>query len=168
MKRIMVLVALLAVVIVIRVPKVSAHELRTDANIGAVLHIEPDDDPVVGTPQSFDLFFQDLTNRFTLPDCVCKIELFQNGQVAYSASPHITGRTTSMNPYTFTKAGIYSFIVTGTPKQPGNFQPFKLTYPIRTESTTSTTTQPLSTSLVAGLVLLQILIILALYNFLHP
>jgi len=168
MKRLLMLIALVTIAVLIKVPIVHAHELQTDANIGAVLHIEPDDDPVVGTPQSFDLFFQDLTNHFTFSQCICSLRLVQNGQIVYSVSPHATGTTTSQNPYTFTKPGLYSVVVSGSPKQPGDFQTFKLTYPIRTEKAVYTAQHPLSPSLIAGFVLLQFLIILAAYTYLRP
>lgn len=147
---------------------VSAHELQTDGNIGAVLHIEPDDEPAANELQSFDLYFQSLTGKFNLYNCDCKLALSQDWQTIYQSPLNTKSSTLSENPYTFNKGGLYTLTVTGRPKNQPDFDSFKLEYNINTASGTGNMNKKLSPYTVIGLALLQLLVLLAFYDYIKP
>ncbi|MBI3627518.1 MAG: hypothetical protein HY220_02085 [Candidatus Sungbacteria bacterium] len=104
----------------------SAHVLKSDGVIGADLHIEPDDDPYVGAPATLYLDFKDLSGKFLLDQCDCRMSISLDNSQLYEAS--LVSFTAS---YTFAKPASYLLTVSGTPKHIRAFQPFSLEYPIR-------------------------------------
>lgn len=109
----------------------SAHVLKVDGDIGAVLHINPDDNPTVGESTDYVMSFEDASGRFSLPKCDCMVSIVRNGQTLVTKPLANSGNEISENHYTFTKPGVYDMRFTGTPKQSGNFQPFTLDYEVR-------------------------------------
>lgn len=146
----------------------NAHQLQTDGTIAGVLHIEPDDDPVVGKPQSLDLYFSNASGKLDLSSCVCKLQLTQSGKTLYSGDLHVVNVVTSKNVYTFKTEGISTLKITGFPKQTTNFRPFVLTYQIRVERGIGMDNRHTNLSLVAGLAVLQLAVVFGLYKFFHP
>jgi hypothetical protein len=138
----------------------SAHVLKVDGTIGAVLHVEPDDDPVAGTPSKLELEFDDTTGTFKMSNCICKIEIRQSGKNVASKDMVAGGETEGHLSYTFQKAGEYSVLATGTPKQPGDFQKFSLRYDVHATSREKSA-QPIPILLWVGLGLLVVLLLLA-------
>ena len=128
----------------------SAHVLKTDNQIGAVFHIEPDDNPESGTPVTYQLVFNDTSGRFKLTDCTCTVTL-QNNQGTVKSETIQTNRTHDVHQtVTFPEADVYTLIVRGEPKQAGAFQSFRLSYSIRvTDGTVQF--QPVPVLLWAGL-----------------
>lgn len=114
-----------------------AHILLTDGSIGAVVHVNPEDDPVIGQPASFFFEFKDKTNKFSPADCDCQYSLAQNGKVLTSGNLFADTETPSLDNasfnYSFPEKGVYSIIITGKPKTNGSFQSFKLEDTIRVE-----------------------------------
>lgn len=118
---------------------VSAHELETDGQIGAVLHIDPADSPRAG--QQANLFFdlKDKQGKFSLEQCDCKVVVQQNGEELYSVSPtSVSGVLTTA--YTFPSKGVYQLQLQGKPLQKDSFAAFTLTYDISIEQEISLTT----------------------------
>lgn len=115
---------------------VSAHVLLTSGNIGAVVHINPDDDPIVGQPASFYLEFKDKTNRFQPELCDCKITVSKNGSEITTLSLFdSTNPNTPVFDFTFPEKNLYQLTITGSPKTPNAFDSFKLEHVIRVERT---------------------------------
>jgi len=108
-----------------------AHVLQTDGDIGAVLHINPDDNPVSGTPISYVLSFADTTGRMTLPKCACGITILENGHQVARKPLVATAAMQSDDTFTFPKPDVYILKISGAPKTPGAFQPFTLSYTVR-------------------------------------
>lgn len=109
----------------------SAHVLLTDGSIGAVLHIDPDDDPIVNQPSSFFFDFKDTTNRINLLSCDCQFEIFANGKQIYSQPIASTNKTAATLTYTFPARSIYTVKVVGNPTDGSSFSPFTLTDDVR-------------------------------------
>ena len=115
-------------------PHVSAHFPATSGTINAILHIEPDDYPTAGSPQTLYLILSDSANRFNLASCACELSISKNGQPAYytAVKPPPAGQPTVYStagmPYTFPAAGNYQIMMTGQPLHPGSFQPFTLNW----------------------------------------
>src|SRR5438270_44822 len=65
-------------------PSVSAHILQTDGDIGAVLHMDPEDDPIAGVQSAFFFEFKDRQNKFQPKKCNCIFEIEENGKNIYT------------------------------------------------------------------------------------
>jgi hypothetical protein len=149
----------------------SAHVLKEDNGISAVLHIPPEDTPEANTATELDLSFGDNANAFSLPDCNCKVTVKNGPQVIYQAvpKPALEGATLdSIVNVNFPVIGVYDVIVDGSAKD-GKFQPFHLDYLVRV-ATSATGGETMKTSkgagsevVVIGVGSLAILIMLA-YN----
>lgn len=128
------LVGLLAVAVLLP-SYASAHVLQSDRSIGAVMHVDPDDDPEAGKPATFFFDIKDKTNRFTLSACDCSVQVLQNGSelTKNALGSASSGLTVPAFSFTFPVRGIYSLRVHGSPKTPGAFDEFTLTYPIRVD-----------------------------------
>lgn len=151
-------------------PSVSAHILQADGNIGAVLHIDPQDDPVAGQQSAFFFEFKDKTGKFSSWACNCTFAILQGGkelviQPLFPASSDASADTASVF-FTFPKRDVYQIRVNGTPVTPNTFQPFTLTYDVRVarEKTGSTTDEkkpfPPVAAVLIGLALFFIVILL--------
>lgn len=112
---------------------VSAHVLKTDGNIGAVVHIDPEDDPVVGQETTIYFDIKDKDGKFSSENCLCIFKVTKNGQDVFMQT--IQGTTAQ---YNFPEKDIYVLELKGTPKFEGAFSPFTLTYDIRVERTNDT------------------------------
>lgn len=111
----------------------SAHVLQSDGSIGAVLHINPDDNPQAAVVTQYILAFNDSTGKFSLPACDCQATVIENGKTINGSPLGITSAEQSNDTFTFPRPDVYILQVTGKPKTPGGFQPFKLDYTVRVE-----------------------------------
>ena len=146
----------------------SAHVLKTDGTIGAVLHINPDDDPVTGSPTSYVLYFDDTAGRFTLPACDCTVAVQEQGATIHTQALTVTNALDSSDTYTFPRPGVYTLSVSGRPKTAGVFAPFTLNYLVRVQAVGGASgTQPFPVLLWVGLGLMVGLILLAAYKSEH-
>ena len=122
---------------------VQAHVLKVDRSIGAVLHIDPDDDPIVGEPAYFFFEFKDKKNVFKPEFCDCTVSIIKDGISVYSQPLFQDNPTADTNnasfAYIFPEKNIYQVKVEGNPNKPKAFQPFSLTFDIRVARTSDTT-----------------------------
>lgn len=142
----------------------SAHVLKVDGEISAELHIEPHDNPVSGKPISYELFFDDTSNRFSLAKCDCVADIKQNGRTIATQNLHATGVLSSENVYSFPESGEYELRISGEPKQPGAFQKFSLSYPQHISAPGGSGVQPFPRLLAVGLGVGIAVILLAAYK----
>ena len=131
------LFVLLAFVFLLLPSQASAHILATDQNIGAVLHVDPDDDPIVGQQSSFFFEFKDKQNKFQPKNCICIFSILEGGKNIFSQSlfqdntdPNLSSASVF---YTFPQKDVYKIQVVGRPTTPGEFQSFTLVYDLRVE-----------------------------------
>ncbi len=143
----------------------SAHVLKTDGTIGAVMHVSPDDNPRTGGPTPIIFFFDDSTGRFSLSKCICTLTIQRNG-VTISARPlAITAAQISDDSYTFPEPGRYNVQVSGQPKTAAAFEPFVLDYGLQVAAGNGGVRRESFPVLVwAGLGLMMGLIVLAGYR----
>jgi hypothetical protein len=142
---------------------VSAHILKTDGNIGLTIHVNPDDDPIVGSPASFFMEIVDKTAKFKPTDCTCTAQILNNGTQIYSAPLFSTAQANDVNAapffsYTFPETGIYTVAISGEPKTADAFQKFSINYDLRVSRTSAQSSDNnlwiyLSIALVAGAVI---------------
>lgn len=140
----------------------SAHVLKVDGDIGAVLHINPDDNPTTGSPTDYIMSFSDDTGRFSLPKCNCSVSFIANGKTLATNPLVVSSNEVSENHYTFPAPAVYDMRFTGTPKASGAFQPFTLDYEVRVTDGQANT-QPMPVTLWVGMGMAIGLILLAAF-----
>lgn len=120
----------------------TAHVLQTDGTIGAVMHIDPNDAPVTGSLSTFIFEFKDQANKFTLSDCTCTVSVIEDKTQALPEKETVYTTSLTTRPlftYTFIDSAVYMIEIQGK-SMTNSFTPFTLTYPIRVEQGTLTTT----------------------------
>ena len=148
---------------VIAIPGIaSAHVLKIDGTIGAVLLINPDDNPVSGDMTDYVLSFHDYQGHFSLPRCNCAVTVILQGKTIATEPLAVSSTEVSENHYRFGRPGVYTMRFTGQPKTPGAFQPFMLNYEVRVGGDRSQA-QPFPILLWAGMAMGIGLILLAAY-----
>lgn len=114
-----------------------AHVLKTDGNIGAVIHIDPEDDPIAGSPTNFYFEFKDREGRFKINDCDCKLSVLENGNELLSQplveSDENNDSNSAIVSFTFPEKSVYVVRMSGSAKDGTSFQNFSLSYDIRVE-----------------------------------
>jgi hypothetical protein len=112
-----------------------AHVLKSDGSIGAVMHVKPDDDPIVGQPAEFYFEFKDKLGKFKPELCDCNFLVLQGGRTVFERklfqSNTASGLDSALLSYTFPQKGVYHIRVAGQPVRSGSFQPFELEYNLR-------------------------------------
>lgn len=114
-----------------------AHTLKRDGNIGAVIHINPEDDPIANEQSSFYFDIKDRQNKFKLELCDCNVAIYQNDAQIFTIPLYAQSQNGNFT-YTFPGKGVYQVKISGTPRQAGAFQPFTLSYDIRVEREAAT------------------------------
>lgn len=130
-----------AAILSINLSKVSAHKVKTDTDVGATLHIEPNDNPKAGKPAK--VWFA-LTRKggkvIPLEKCDCNLQVYkepvkqQNLPVLKPSLEPVSAEKYQGIPgvkMTFPTPGTYQLRLSGKPK--GNaesFQPFELKFPV--------------------------------------
>jgi hypothetical protein len=156
---------------------VYAHILQTDGTIGAVMHIDPNDDPIAGKQASFFFEFKDTTNKFDPKNCDCKMTIVEHNHTIY-AQPLFANTSSSTifsasGFYTLPQPDVYQIILTGTPLSNNAFQSFKLTYVVRAEPPDNTSPTPPTSNFftthighfIAGILLFLVVLGVAIYNY---
>ena len=94
-----------------------AHTLVTSNSIGAVMHIDPNDNPVAGDQATFYFDLKDTTDpSFSLQSCnSCKITISKNSEIidVIKRTPEnsgivISNNTTVKADYVFKESGVYT------------------------------------------------------------
>lgn len=114
-----------------------AHKVQISGDIGATLHIEPNDNPRAGEPS---LTWFALTRQggevIPLESCNCQLEIYTPLRDAIVETP--TLEPVSAEGYngipgaeiTFPQVGAYELVLQGEPLTPEDFQPFEFRFPI--------------------------------------
>ena len=113
-----------------------AHQVQVQEDVGATLHIEPDDIPLAGAPS--ELWFA-LTQAggtvIPLAACDCALTLYDSSETAI-ANPSLV--PVSAEGYddipgalvTFPEVGAYELVLTGGPLEGEQFTPFELRFEV--------------------------------------
>ena len=117
----------------------SAHVLKTNGTIGAVLHIDPNDAPVAASVSTFNFDLTDTSKRFTTADCNCTFTITDSA--SGTQVENLPLADLSPIQYAFATPGVYTVVLAGPPKDATGFQPFSLTYDIRVEPGAAVTAQ---------------------------
>lgn len=128
----------------------SAHTLKTSGDVGVLLHIDPDDDPVAGQPAAL---YVSVTDKASGAACGCALAVLDGSSTVYAAP--LAGQGASV-PLTFPHAGIYQIVVTGA----GAPMPaFSVTFDQRVEAAAESSGPPLPLYAAAGALILLILVV---------
>jgi hypothetical protein len=133
-----------------------AHILQTDGSIGAVLHTDPDDDPIIGKPTGFFFELKDKQGKFKLENCDCTFSISTNGKEIFSQP--LSKDASSF--FTFSKKGLYQIQLTGKPNTANLFQSFTVQYNLRVEKGMDTKKTPSSPMYLIGLIALLVSIVI--------
>jgi hypothetical protein len=132
---------------------VVAHQVQISEDVGATLHIEPNDNPRAGEPtQAWFALTRKGGEVIPLTECDCELFIY--------AQPHPPGETALMEPVlqpvaaeryqgipgaeiTFPKPGLYQLQLKGKPKNQGSFQAFEFQFEVVVAAGTANTTQNL-------------------------
>lgn len=139
----------------------SAHVLKLDGTIGAVLHINPDDNPVSEQSTNYVLSFEDTSHRFSLSRCLCNVDIVKDTTTLTTQPLVMTSDSISENNYVFPDAGVYTLRITGAPKEANQFQPFSLKYTVRVSGDNASTHHDFPPLLWAGIGLAMGLVLLS-------
>ncbi len=123
------------------IDKASAHVVENGKQVSAILHIQPDDDPVAGKDTRLQFTFASSANIFAVRNCDCSVILVQDQQEV----AHVTlmgTDTVGIAQVTFPLMGAYEVILHGNSRDT-SFQPFTLTYTTRVDRSLA---QPTSNS----------------------
>ncbi|BAZ91210.1 hypothetical protein NIES932_27170 [Raphidiopsis curvata NIES-932] len=119
---------------------VKAHTVKISNNIGATIHIEPNDRARAGEVASTWFALTQKGGKVVpLSDCNCHLAIY--------AQPHTLGEPALLEPplkpmnveryqgipgaeITFPKPGVYELQLTGKPRTGGNWQPFELKFQV--------------------------------------
>lgn len=137
MRRYLSCLLLLFIFFILAARPVSAHVLKADGNIGAVIHVTPDDDPIVGEKADFFFEIKDKDKKFRPEACDCTVTIAKNGNKVFSrplfTSTNQVNFDTPVFQYTFPERAIYTILLIGQPKTANAFQPFRIQYDIRAD-----------------------------------
>lgn len=116
-----------------------AHNVETDADVGATFHLEPNHQPRAGenTRVWFALTRQGGT-LIPLEHCNCQLTVYDTSTTPPKAilQPNLNAidveryRGIPAANFEFPTAGVYELELKGTPKNAGEFQIFRLSYPV--------------------------------------
>jgi hypothetical protein len=133
-----------------------AHEVEISNDVGATLHIEPDDKPKAGNPT--EIWFA-LTAKggqvIPLSECNCNLKIYSDPSQA-GATPLLEPplKQKAVEQYQnipsaeviFPKIGAYKLELSGSPKSKAKFSAFSLSYKVvvasKAEPNTETITKP--------------------------
>ncbi|MDY6938936.1 MAG: hypothetical protein SWY16_14845 [Cyanobacteriota bacterium] len=146
-----------------------AHNVKTDADVGATFHIEPDHNPQAGdTARAWFALTRTGGELIPLDSCDCQLAVYD--RTVSETEPVLTPPLVAISAeefrdipgadIVFPEAGVYDLEISGSPKDGAAFSPFSLSYSVtvspgassaapesETESeVTSTATEATSTS----------------------
>lgn len=114
-----------------------AHDLEKDKNVGALFHIEPDDQPKAGVPvEGWFEIRKKGGNSITAQDCSCSVKVY-SGRPNLKAKPigeySLSGQERVMAKLMFPSPGPYTIRLVGQPKKGSKvaFAPFQINWPVR-------------------------------------
>jgi hypothetical protein len=128
-------------------PQALAHKLATDGKISAFLHIDPNDEPHVGTVNDLTIYYNDANFMFDTVHCNCRITINEGTKVLYSGTlPAIGNHAGKLGIFIPKDNFTYDVLVTGRPLMPNQFQPFNLKFDIDVGDPSPVASLPVFTS----------------------
>ena len=116
---------------------VSAHTLESNSDMGAVMHLDPSDDPVAGETSHIFFDIHDKHNKFSLNDCSCLVVVERDGVTIDSQKLNFERGSDTQGSaiLIFPQIGAYHVELQGKPLASANFTPFEIGYDIQVSKT---------------------------------
>ncbi len=108
-----------------------AHVLKSQGSVGAVLHIEPEDDPIAKAPTTLYFEVKDKEGNFQASTCICTVKVYQGNEEIAVIPGQEAGNSAITAPVTFPARDIYTVVFEGKPLLSTGFNSFSLSYDIR-------------------------------------
>jgi hypothetical protein len=131
---------------------VAAHQVKVSGDVGATLHIEPNDVARAGEPT--EIWFA-LTRQggqvIPLADCDCQLSIFANpysDETPALAQPPLVPVTAEGyenipgSEVVFPQVGAYTLVLSGSPREAEAFQPFELPFEVTVAATARSAPAP--------------------------
>lgn len=104
-----------------------AHTVNNTQTIGALIHIDPNDEPKTNEVATITFTVKDTTDRFDGKDCICVLTITTGTKEIYKKT--ISGTKLELSAkFTFTEPGSYTLLITGTPKTGATFDNFSFSF----------------------------------------
>ena len=107
-----------------------AHEFSSDGSISVTMHVEPNDAPTVGTPETLEFFLADTAAKFNLADCACSYTISGNGKVTSPKDIIFENNLLCTATTMFDHDGQYAITLHGTTTRAGEFEPLTVSLPV--------------------------------------
>jgi hypothetical protein len=112
-----------------------AHQVKSDRDIAVTMHMDPQDDPVVGEQATVYFSIKDFASKFKVDDCECRVQIMDNSRVLFdqqvaTKADQAYGSDVLEIPVVFPERAIYFLHITGKSKTSA-FQEFTINYDIR-------------------------------------
>lgn len=108
-----------------------AHFVQSQNGIGGVIHIDPNDEPIVDKLSGIFIDLKDTQNRLTETNCDCKLVIIQNGKKLTENTVQISKSNDKQlfvtSEYTFANKGVYTVQLSGKSTK-NEFSSFELNY----------------------------------------
>ncbi len=134
MRQLRLIIIITNIVLLVGIPQLAfAHELEQNNGISAVLHIQPDDNPIAGRKTILNISYGDSAKKFTLENCDCKISLVRNEKVltTVKATPaHLHSTLESSAEIVFPSPGEYEIRASGRSNN-NTFPDFEIEFPVK-------------------------------------
>jgi hypothetical protein len=115
-----------------------AHEIQDDGDMSVLLHMEPEDSPIVGQEATLYFSFTEASDKFKVLDCDCELKITDgNAQVKSLALSEVAesfGANVYTTNVTFPKKGVYTVDLAGKSKTAA-FADFHVDWFVRIERT---------------------------------
>ena len=108
------------------------HMLKTDGDIGVLMHVDPNDEPVAREPATFYFEIKDRSNKFSAAQCDCRLRVLEQGRELAERSAQANGAALAA-AYTFAEGGVYRVELRGTPTGEAHFTAFSVPFDVRVE-----------------------------------
>lgn len=109
-----------------------AHMLKTDGDIGVLMHVDPNDEPLAREPATFYFEIKDRSGRFSAARCDCRLRVLVQGRQLAEQSAQADGAALA-SAYTFAEGGVYRVELRGAPTGDAGFAAFSVPFDVRVE-----------------------------------
>lgn len=107
-----------------------AHETTREGTVAMFVHIDPNEQPVVGVPATVFINLTNTEKSFAVKDCSCTLVIAHDDTVLMAVPLEPSDDPEAFGiagvPVIFVTPGSYDLTVSGTPKVAGLFNPFTI------------------------------------------
>ncbi len=114
-----------------------AHETKTAGQFSVLLHMEPQDSPVIGEPAQLFFAVSKAAGELYVDECGCSVTIKRAGKIISTPMLNhadvLYGSNVGVAETIFSTAGLYQVTFVAKPVKTNPFEPFELTFNVRIE-----------------------------------